>query len=210
MKKSLLLWLFLLTIISGQDFDNLDFVKDRIANYYEQGQYDLEVRQIIDSALLQLENISAAGKQAVVFDIDETALSNYSHIKSVGFGYIPSLWDSWIREEKAVKIEPVFLLYKKAVEKGLKVLFITGRNDSQYEPTFRNLTAEGYSTFDTLITKPMNHNYQSAAEFKADKRRELSAKGYTFVMCVGDQFSDCEIENYGIRVKLPNYLYFVK
>jgi predicted secreted acid phosphatase len=210
MKKFVLLWAFSLTGIFGQELENLDIVKDRIAVYYEQGQYEAELKKVIDSAFVFVNTHHVQEKDAVVFDIDETALSNYSHIKEVGFGYIPSLWNDWIKEEKATRIEPVYKLYKAAVEKGFRIIFITGRNDSQYIPTYNNLLAQGYTTFDTLITKPMTHNYLSSAEYKADKRSALTARGYRFILCVGDQFSDCEISNYGIKIKLPNFLYFVK
>lgn len=210
MKRTIFIWVITLTGIFAQGLENLDMVKDRIAEYYENGQFDSEMKQATDPALVILNQLSAEGLDAVVFDVDETALSNYRHIKEVGFGYIPSLWNDWIHEEKATRIEPVYSLYKAAVEKGFRIIFITGRNDSQYTATFNNLIAEGYTKFDTLITKPMKHGYSSASEFKAAKRTALAAKGYRIVLCVGDQISDCDIENYGIRVKLPNYLYFVK
>lgn len=205
-----LIWTLCLTGIFSQGIENLDMVKEKVADYYENGQYHTELRKVIDSAYSILNGLNANEADAILFDIDETALSNYSHIKEVGFGYIPSLWNDWIKEEKATRIEPVFNLYKAAQEKGFRVIFITGRNDSQYTPTFNNLIAQNYTKFDTLITKPLKHSYTSAAEYKADKRSELKNKGYRIVMCVGDQFSDCDFDNYGFRIKLPNYLYFVK
>ena len=33
---------------------------------------------------------------AVVFDIDETTLSNVRHIQANDYGYLPKVWDAWV------------------------------------------------------------------------------------------------------------------
>jgi predicted secreted acid phosphatase len=49
----------------------------------------------------------------------------------------------------------------------------------------------------------------SAGVFKNYERSVLADKGYEIVINVGDQWSDFEGENNGLKVKLPNYLYLI-
>jgi predicted secreted acid phosphatase len=101
-------------------------------------------------------------------------------------------------------------LYDFLVQKGFKIIFITGRRDNLYYPTFTNMKSAGYVEFDTLITRRQDDHKTTAADYKSQKRKELVEKGYVIAGCVGDQLTDCEGENCGIVVKLPNYLYLVE
>lgn len=188
---------------------NLDDSKQAIQDYYEKGDYEKEVTRQINKAVKALDAIEPSSKAAVVFDIDETTLSSYDHIKSVGFGYVPQMWSDWMLSAKQKAIPQTKMLYDKIIAKGLRVIFLTGRNEKYYESSFKNLVAEGYTKFDTLITRGAGEHHTSAVEFKSKVRAKLAEKGYKIVMNVGDQYSDLIGGNSGFEVKLPDYLYFV-
>ena len=76
------------------------------------------------------------------------------------------------------------------------------------DATQKNLLLYGYNNFDTLICKPGDINTKTG-EFKARVRNELSLKGLEIIISVGDQESDFEGGNTGLKVKIPNYLYLV-
>jgi predicted secreted acid phosphatase len=145
----------------------------------------------------------------VIIDVDETALSNYGLAELMGFGYVYEMNKKWNAEMKSPAILQVKGLYDFLIEKGAKIIFLTGRNIPEYEATYKNLKQEGYTVFDTLITQ-REHEYElSAQEFKSSKRKELIEEGYEIIGTVGDQWSDLNGEYHGIQVKIPNYLYLI-
>ena len=190
--------------------ENLSLLKDKIIQYYFSGQYDKDMQIICSNAWNKLKKIKPASNSAVVFDVDETVLSNYSFLKAMDFGYIPFLWDKWIDSAKAPAIKPVKALYDSIITKGFKVVFISGRRDYQYASTVKNLKDQGFSHFDTLITKNMNDLSFTTSLFKENKRIDLTKRGYHIICSIGDQFSDMYGKYTGLKVKLIDYMYFIK
>lgn len=200
-----------LTLLScSPSLVNLDTAKNQVVSYYESGEYEKEMAAIINDAKEKFSKIEVQDNSAVVFDLDETALDNYEAIKKIGFGYEPKWWDEWVQQGTAPANKKVKELYNFLIQMGFKVIFISGKKETQYDATIKNLVLVGYNEFDTLIVRPKESHKTKAAEFKSQKRKELAEKGYTIIGCVGDQVSDCVGENCGIIVKLPNYLYLVE
>jgi acid phosphatase len=200
-----------LTLIScSPALMNLDTAKDEVAKYYEYGQYEKELTEIISDAKEKFSKAELVPNSAVVFDIDETTLNNYQAIKKIGFGYESKYWDEWLEKAEAPAIPQVKSLYDFLIERGFKVVFITGKKDYQYEATYKNLKSAGYTEFDTLIVRSKEEYKLKSALFKSQRRKELAENGYVIAGCVGDQLTDCAGENCGIVIKLPNYLYLVE
>lgn len=189
---------------------NLEAAKDEVTKYYESGQYSQELIEIINVAKEQFSKIEVTPNSVVVLDIDETALDNYEAIKRIGFGYERGYWDEWLEKAEAPSIPQVKGLYDFLIERGFKIVFITGKKDYQYTATFKNMIAAGYTKFDTIITRNKDEYKMKSVLYKAEKRKELVEKGFIIAGCIGDQLTDCTGENCGIVVKLPNYLYLVE
>jgi acid phosphatase len=189
---------------------NLDTAKDEVAKYYESGKYEEDLREIIKDAKEKFSKVEAKPNSVVVFDIDETALDNYQEIKRIGFGYEHRIWEEWLQKAEAPAIPQVKDLYDFLIKKGFKIVFITGKRDYQYDATLKNMLGVGYTKFDTIITRRNDEYKMKSAQFKSQKRKELIDKGYIIAGSVGDQLSDLEGENCGIKIKLPNYLYLVE
>ncbi len=205
---STLLFSFFLTACSTVPV-NLRFAKDDVIEYHKSGKYDDDLNEIIEDAKDEFNEVKPDKNSAVIFDVDETTLNNYSFNKKSDFGYIPSLWDNWIEEADAPAIPQVKSLYDFLLSKGFKLIFITGRNDKQYEATLQNLKFAGYSQFDTLITKSPKYEGVTAQEYKSQERNALVQKGYKIAGTVGDQYSDLNGPNSGIKIKIPNYQYII-
>lgn len=209
----LLLILFLSISCNSSDpaikIINLDAAKNAVQNYYESGLYDYECSKIIDDAIKHINKINTNEHSAVVFDIDETALSNYEHTKSIGFGFVMQLWNNWIKEGKAKAIKETKRFYDFLISKNIRVIFISGRYEELRDATIKNLIEQGYTKFDTVITRTKEEHNIPAAEFKAKKREELVKKGYEIIANIGDQWSDLVGGNSGYKIKLPNYLYLI-
>lgn len=202
--------LVLIQLSCSPSLQNLDNAKQEVARYYESGEYERELIDIVNDAKVKFSQLKAVPNSVVIFDIDETTLNNYTEIKRIGFGYESKLWDAWINRAEAPAIPQVKDLYNFLLQKGFKIIFITGKKEYHYDATLKNMLAAGYTSFDTIITRNKEEFSLKSAEFKLKKRKELTDKGYSIVGCVGDQFSDCAGGNCGIIVKLPNYLYLVE
>lgn len=212
MKKYLLQALLMILAFTGcrNEINNLSYYKKAIREIYRTGQYESELRKAIEEGESEMGSISATGKPAVIFDIDETVLSNYSYLKSVDFGYISEDWDRWVMEGKAEAIGPALDFYKRLTAKGFHIIFITGRNNGQYSSTYKNLVNAGFKKFDTLIVRQNKGANVKAGETKEAERVKLSKAGYTVIACVGDQWSDMQGAYTGKKIKLPNYIYVIE
>jgi len=210
---SVILLSFLLASCSSTDpslqIMNLDTAKKLVQGYYESGEFDRESAKIIDEAIRTIDKMKLNNRSVVVFDIDETALSNYNMTKEIGFGFIPKLWDEWQQKGTAPAISQTKRFYDYLISRKIDVIFLTGREDFARESTRRNLVEKGYSKFDTLIVRTQSENKISAAIFKSIKREELTKNGYEIIACIGDQWSDLTGGNTGYKIKLPNYLYIL-
>jgi acid phosphatase len=215
MNKRLLfsfLLIIIFSIISGCNDkpENLTTARQLVKEYYESGKFAEELNSVIENAKKEFEKIDIKEKSVVLFDVDETALDNYELAKSLGFGYVYKMNKDWNAEMKSPAFSQVKELYDFLIDKGVRIIFLTGRNIPEYEVTYENLIKEGYTKFDTLITQREHEQEMNAQEFKSSKRKELVERGYNIIGTVGDQRSDIEGPYSGIQVKIPNYLYLIE
>jgi len=212
MKSFFLTLIFSLTFFgcSSNQLVNLRTSKDIVKDYYETGKYTDEMNEVIKDAKEKFDKIEIKKNSVIIFDVDETALNNYGLAKQMDFGYVYDLNKKWNEELKAPAIKETQDLYFYLLNKGVKVIFLTGRNYTEYDVTYKNLIQEGYSGFDTLITQSKENQKLKAQEFKSKVRTELTTQGYEIVGTVGDQWTDLNGPYSGIQIKLPNYLYEIK
>jgi hypothetical protein len=144
----------------------------------------------------------------VVFDIDETLLSNYigvpgSDPEAGVIGQFPGALSG--TGTRMPGVSDTYVLAKKL---GMAVFLITARPEALpglRDTTVRNLTAVGYSGWSGLSLKP--DPSASSATYKAGERAKIEARGYTIVANVGDQESDLAGGFAERRFKIPNPFY---
>ncbi len=189
--------------------------KQQLRVYIDSGEYAKDVASVALSANKYLVKRLARGakpgqKLAIVFDIDETTLSNLPHILANDYGYVPKIWDDWVAEGRARAIIPVQTVYDTAVRGKIDVFFITGRKESDRPGTEKNLRDVGYETWTRIFYKPITDVQLTTTGFKTDVRRKLTQAGYLIVANLGDQDSDLN-GGYAERTyKLPNPFYITK
>lgn len=144
---------------------------------------------------------------AIVFDIDETALSNYSAIVADGFVYGPKS-QAEATDEIGTAIKPTLDLYNLAKSKGITPFFVTGRPEAQRAPTEDNLRREGYADWKQLFLKPAGYT-GTTVQYKTGARTQIEQQGYRIVASVGDQYSDLAGGHEDTAFKLPNPFYFL-
>ena len=191
------------------ELQNLSDAKAQVQQYYEGGQYDKDLKEIIEDAKDKFSKVEVKQNSAVVFDVDDTVLLNYEASKKMGFGYVKDISDKWVSSAEVPAIPQVKDLYNYLLNKNIKIIFLTGRFHNEYDYTYQNLLNEGYKEFDTLIVRKPEEQKLTAVEFKSNVRTALTKQGYEIIGNVGDQWSDLEGPYSGIKIKIPNYLYLI-
>src|SRR4051812_40784543 len=101
---------FALGRLAAVEPPNLYTLKQQISAYVATGEYGKEVTKVAAEANKYLarripqgipKSAKKADKLAIVFDIDETTLSNVRHIQANDYGYLPKIWDAWVAEGQA-------------------------------------------------------------------------------------------------------------
>lgn len=206
--------------------ENIHFSKQRLIEYQKSGRYEADIGRVAGDAANYLRTrLAQGGKNAVVFDIDETALSNYPALKANDFGWIPlapckqeadgKLGSpcgllTWIMIGVAEPIKPIRELYNVAREAGAAVFFVTGRPDTpeMRAATEKNLRAAGYPDWAGLSLKPTAQK-MTTVEYKSGERRKFTEQGFAIIATIGDQQSDLD-GGYAERGFLvPNPFYFI-
>ncbi len=195
-----------------QEPENHAIVVARLMRYHDSGEYEWGIREVANAAReylrARLNSPPGTGKPAAVFDIDETALSNWQAMADCGFcAYSIESKLYSIAHDSA--ITPVLELYNDARSSGVAVFFLTGRPNSQREVTAENLKEVGYKDWTDLIMRPEGDK-SPARVFKPQERQKIESKGFHIILSIGDQASDlagCCAER---TFKLPNPFYLVQ
>jgi predicted secreted acid phosphatase len=195
---------------------NLSALKAEIVRYRNSGDYERAIGAMAAEASRWIEARATDRKPgerlAVVFDIDETALSNWENMEQMDFGYVPELWHAWVESAEGKAIGPVRETYRVARQAGVAVIFLTGRKERDRAATEKNLRQEGLGDFERLIVRTAGESgdRKTAVEFKTAVRKALTEEGWTIIANVGDQQSDL-FGGYAERTfKLPNPFYFTE
>jgi len=146
-----------------------------VIDYHSSGGYDAELEDVITNAQLYAAMMPTPKNQtAWVFDIDETTLSGYEQMKSIGFGYVAKINHDWVMTSSAPAIPQSLAFYQQLVKAGFKIIFLTGRKDDEHDATALNLEKQGYNTYDMLITRtPPGQSQCSATAAAAAAGRGL-------------------------------------
>lgn len=181
---------------------NIGDLKSEAVAYYDSGAHLTDLQLVTAPAIAWIrEEAPRVDRPAVVFDIDETALSNWEAVRANDFGRViegpctalpagPCGWRAWDLKARSTVIAPTLDVFNTAKADGAAVFFITGRDESQRAATERNLADVGYAGFRQLIMEPVGAHFDSAADFKAPQRAKIEQQGYTIIANLGDQPSD--------------------
>jgi hypothetical protein len=205
--------------------------ENALRTFHDSGVYDTELAQIdkiADKSLLRFVHAGSfershksrsklhrrartatlhGRKLAIVLDIDETSLSNYSAINADNFTFGPNSQAEAVNKI-GVAIKPTLDLFNLAKKNGVAVFFITGRGEAVRQPTTENVQAQGYSGWDGLTLKPAGTTLTTVA-YKSGARAAIEQQGYRVIANVGDQYSDLAGGHEDTAFKLPNPFYFL-
>ncbi|MBS0632227.1 MAG: acid phosphatase [Verrucomicrobia bacterium] len=197
----------------AQEPRNLGLLKRELYAYVESGSYQRDIAVVAKDAAAWIERRAAQAKPgerfAVVFDLDDTLWSGWSELSGFDFGWNEASWAAWIAAAKAPAIEPVAAVYRLAQRRGVAVIFLSTRRESQRADTVRNLKAVGCAESAALVLQP-DGDKRTAAAFKTAERQRLVAEGYVIIANVGDQASDLVGGFAEKTFKVPNPFYLTE
>ena len=202
----------------GGDVPSIYETQRAVAQYVDSGRYQADVAAVVAQARAWLEQRApVVAKPAIVIDVDDTALSNWTAYRVNGWVRIsrgdceleagPCNILAWYRMARAPALPATLELAHRADELGVAVFFVTGRSEELRDATERNLREQGYD-FDRVILR-QNGKFASAVEFKAPARCALEREGYRIILSLGDQQSDLDGGCVERGFKLPNPVYFL-
>ncbi|MEF9905499.1 HAD family acid phosphatase [Streptomyces sp. P9-A2] len=156
---------------------------------YDTWQRDCQA--VMDQALPQLTqriaNPRPGEKQAIVLDIDNTALES-----DFGFKF------------PAPANEPVLEVAQYAQERGVAVFFVTARPGIIEAFTEYNLDHAGYESAG-LYVRGFLDLFRNVAEYKTAQRVDIESKGYTIIANIGNNTTDLAGGHAEKTYKLPDY-----
>ena len=149
--------------------------ENALRTYHDSGVYDQQIAKVDNVARLWLSRAGARhgnaqfkfkrrgargvklvrtarhhgrghGKPAIVFDVDETLLSNYSAIDKDNFTFGPAS-QAEATDEIGKAIAPSLALYRYAQSRGIATFLITGRRENTRAHTASNLAREGFTGY---------------------------------------------------------------
>ncbi|PQQ00096.1 acid phosphatase 1 [Prunus yedoensis var. nudiflora] len=188
-----------------------EYVKD----YVTGRAYGFDLERVSKEAGVYAKavELSGDGKEAWIFDIDDTLLSNLPYYADHGYGlevFDHLEFDRWVEKAMAPAIKSSLKLYEEVLGLGIKVFLLTGRSEGRREATIENLINAGFRDWHKLILRAPDDQGKLATVYKSEKRNEMEKEGYRFLGNSGDQWSDILGTSMSIRsFKLPNPMYYI-
>lgn len=156
----------------------------------QSGEYKALCLQAYQLAALRLDQyLAAKGSKplAVVTDIDETVLDNspYSvHQALAGKGYDDKSWMDWTAKVAADTVPGAPSFFKYAASRGVKVFYITNRDERERAVTLQNLQRYQFPDAND------QHLFLKTTTSGKEPRRQQVLQQYEIVMLFGDNLGD--------------------
>jgi 5'-nucleotidase (lipoprotein e(P4) family) len=125
--------------------------------------------------------------RAIVVDVDETVLDNSpaqaAQIKN-NLPFVQSNWTNWVNMRKAKAIPGAVDFLNYAALKGVRVFYVTNRNEAEKQATIDNLKSVGFPdvSAETVVVR--------TTESGKEARRQSISQKYRIVLLLGDNLND--------------------
>ena len=125
--------------------------------------------------------------RAVVVDVDETVLNNSPHQAELIKNRMPftnTVWTAWVNRRQAKPIPGAVEFLKYANSKGVRVFYVSNRNEAEKQGTIDNLKAVGFPDVsdETVLVR--------TTESGKEPRRQSIAAKHRIVLLMGDNLND--------------------
>lgn len=129
---------------------------------------------------------------AIIADMDETLLDNggyESWLIKAGQDYSGKTYDAWTKAQAAKAVPGALDFFKYADSKGVKIFYVTNRDETQETDTRKNAEALGFpmgGNVDTFLFNKEQPDWTS----KKGTRRDFVSKDYRVLLLLGDNWGD--------------------
>ena len=129
---------------------------------------------------------------AIVADIDETLFDNGAYeawLIKAGKDFSSKTYDAWTKATAAKAVPGAVDFLKYADSKGIKIFYVTNRDNTQEEATRKNAEALGFpmgGNVDTFLMSKEKEDWTS----KKGTRRDFVSKDYRVLLLLGDNYGD--------------------
>jgi predicted secreted acid phosphatase len=199
---------------AGEPKPNLTHAKWRMVEWHDSGAYmrDFQTAATRADRILDhyIHNKDLPQNFTIVFDIDETLLSNWQYLRENDFGITLPSFIPWASTSHDIALDPMGKVFAKARAYRIPIMLISGRPESLRDATVKNLNAAGYWGWARLFLRPETDHDTSVVPFKSGVRKALVTQTYDIILNVGDQHSDLEGGYARHIVKLPNPFYYLQ
>ncbi|XP_058209529.1 acid phosphatase 1-like [Rhododendron vialii] len=189
---------------------------DYIGKYMNSVQYKVDSERAIEECTVFLSTscgLKRDGRDAWIFDVDDTLLSTVPYFKKHRSGgeklNLTSL-EEWMSNAKAPALDHTRKLFNDLKERGVQIILVSSRREHLRSATIDNLVDVGFYGWTSLILRDPSDEGKEVQKYKADTRKQLIDQGYRIWGIVGDQWSSIEgLPSAKRTFKLPNPMYYV-
>ncbi|KAJ6687218.1 ACID PHOSPHATASE-LIKE PROTEIN [Salix purpurea] len=179
-------------------------------------QYTADSERAMEEVRLHVSSCCALqgdGKDAWIFDVDDTLLSTIPYYKKHGFGgekLNATSFEAWMKQSKAPALDHALKFFHEIKDKGVKIFLISSRSETLRSATVENLFNAGYHGWSGLTLRGLEDDFMKVQQYKSEARRALTKEGFRIWGIVGDQWSSVEgLPGAGRTFKLPNSMYYL-
>ncbi|XP_065875841.1 acid phosphatase 1-like [Euphorbia lathyris] len=187
-----------------------------IKHYMTSTQYQADSQKAVEEVKIYLSSccfLKGDGKDAWIFDVDDTLLSTIPYFKKHHFGgdiVNKTSLEEWMKGRNAPAVEQSLEMFNEIRNSGYNIFIVSARSETLRSPTVDNLINVGYHGWSSLILRGGEDEMISVGEYKGRARKRMMEQGYRIWGIVGDQWSSITGPPYAKRTfKLPNSMYYV-
>lgn len=160
--------------------------------FQAQRQLDRQLSKKGETAVLEQRDAFAGLPPAVIVDVDDTLLSNgalHYRLMAEGASFNNEIWATWVNDARAKPIAGALEYVTYANKKGVTVFYISNRDISLLEGTWRNLKQLGFPLEEERHQLLLLNGSDDWGWDKAT-RRAYVARQYRVLQVVGDGLGD--------------------
>jgi len=201
-------------IIKVNEPENLDILKDILKEYHSSGLYMKQIQNVIDDAQEFIQSYLNNSLNCVVFDIDETCISEYNYMLRNDFAWTANIIEAAQYITSFPAITPVQDFLNYCLTNGLTVFIITSKRANIEQFALKEMSNAGYPDNLTYYFRPDDDD-GTIQQYKYSCRKDIIANGYTIIANIGDQPSDFDSEIEGnsdtslCEIKIPDPYYLI-
>ncbi|KAI4301044.1 hypothetical protein L6164_034363 [Bauhinia variegata] len=187
-----------------------------VKKYMTSTQYKADSKRAAEEIKLYFSGcctLKGDGKDAWIFDIDETLLSTIPYYNKHGFGgekLNSTSFEAWIKESTAPALDHTLEIFHEIKNRGFKIFLISSRRETLRSATVDNLIKVGYHGWSNLMLRALDDELMEVKKYQSKMRQRLVDEGYRIWGIVGDQWSSFEgLPSAKRAFKLPNSMYHI-